>query len=353
MMDIEFILKNSAGNLYWKDRKGRYCGANQAYIDLMGSLVNGKFIGKTDLEIFSSVMTKEKIEILIQTDQRIMETGVEEHLREEGINAKGEIAYYVTKKIPLRDINGKVSGIMGTSIDITKEVEAEIITNDFISNMEHDLRTPFAGIGGIADLLNSVYSEKYPELKELFGMLVKSCNQWQHVHNRIFDALDTKQEINIESFYIQDELEKIKDLMGATSKVRKIDFILNYPLREKTGKIATDNLKFHLILTSLIGNAFNFTEQGSVTVKLSYKESSFIIDVIDTGIGIPKNKWDYIFEKFSKLSRSNTYGGVFKGMGLGLYNARQDATKIKGTISVKSQFGVGSTFTLILPDLIK
>ncbi|MBA2655448.1 MAG: PAS domain-containing protein [Tatlockia sp.] len=350
-MDIDYILRNSAGNLYWKDITGKYCGANQTFTDLMNAQVNNGFIGKTDREIFS-VMNEEKINIIEQTDQRIMQTGKEESLREEGVDIYGKKAYYFTKKIPLHDKNGKISGIMGTSLDITREMQAEIAKTDFISNMEHDLRTPFVGIGGIADLLYSLYSSKYPELKELLQILVKSCSQWQIIHNRIFEALDLQQDIKIEPFYIQDEIEKIKELMGSVSQLKQVDFIIKEKSRKETGQITTDNLKFNLILSSLVGNAFNFTEKGRVTVKVGSTDSAFVIEVTDTGIGIPDNKLNYIFEKFTKLSRSNTYGSVFKGMGMGLYNAKKDAEKIKGSISVSSKFGNGSTFTLTLPRII-
>lgn len=348
-MNIEYILKNTAGNLYWKDLDGRYRGANQAFIDLMHSQVGHDFIGKTDREIFSAVMSDEKITVLEQTDKRIIQTGRDEYLREEGVDIEGKKAFYFTKKIPLRDEKGNINGVMGTSLDITKEMQAEIAKDDFISNMEHDLRTPFAGIGGVADLLHSVYSEKYPELKTLFEVLVNSCNQWQTIHNRIFDALDLQQNLKIETFYLQDELEKIRNLMEAISKIKQVDFVIRCPTREETGMIKTDNLVLHLILTSLIGNAFNFTEQGTVTVAVSNQDGFFNIEIMDTGIGIPQDKLEFIFEKFSKLSRSNTYGVAFKGMGMGLYNAKKDAAKINGTISVSSIIDQGSNFVLKLP----
>ena len=349
MMNIEYILKNTAGNLYWKDTLGQYRGANQAFTDLMNAQGGNHFIGKTDRDIFGAVMSHEKLDLIEQTDQRIIQTGKEEYLREEGVDIEGKKAFYITKKIPLRDENGQIDGVMGTSLDITKEMQAQIAKDDFISNMEHDLRTPFAGIGGVADVLFLTYSDKYPELKELLKILIDSCKQWQNIHNRIFDALDLQQDLKIEEFYIQDELEKIRNLMSATSKIKQFEFSVNCPSREETGKIRTDSLKLSLILSSLIGNAFNFTDKGLVSVNVSRNDSSFIIEVTDTGIGIPEEKFDYIFEKFTKLSRSNTYGSVFKGMGMGLYNAKKDVEKINGSISVTSKLGAGSSFILTLP----
>ena len=175
--------------------------------------------------------------------------------------------------------------------------------------------------------------------------------QWEKVQSNLLDVIDAKQPINIEKFYIQDKIDEVKKLLHATAEVRYLDLILEYPCREETGEILSDKLKASLILSSLVGNALNFTEKGSVTIKLRKEEAFFVIDIIDTGIGIPADKLDYIFEKFSKLNRSNKYGRNFKGVGLGLYRARRDARKIGGKISVKSIEGVGSTFTLILPVL--
>ncbi len=198
-------------------------------------------------------------------------------------------------------------------------------------------------------MLSAVYSEKYSELADFFKIMLESCTQWQEIHNRIFDALDTQQPIKIEELYLQDEIDTVKQLMSAIAKISQINLQVDYPQREKTGKILSDKLKISLILTSLVGNAFNFTEKGSITIKMHKKETYFVIDVIDTGIGIPEDKFEVIFEKFSKLSRSNKYGSKFKGLGLGLYISRRDAEKIGGKIFVKSVVGSGSVFTLILP----
>jgi CheY-like chemotaxis protein len=112
---------------------------------------------------------------------------------------------------------------------------------------------------------------------------------------------------------------------------------------------------------NLIGNALKFTEQGSVFVSigLDEKEKAYHvgekvrlkIQVKDTGIGIPSDKFDEIFGQFSRLSAS--YEGVHKGLGLGLYVVKQYANAMKGTIRVESQVGEGTCFTLSLPFTIE
>lgn len=333
--------------VYWKNNNLHYMGCNNIAAEFSHFNSPKDIIGKTDYELFSD---KKLASEYRKIDKKILfEENEYLNQPEELISPDGKRLFTLVSKAPIKDVDGKIVGLVGVTVDITKEKQAEIVKRNFLSNMEHDLRTPFAGIGGVADLLHSMYAEKYPELKELFEIMTKSCSKWQEIHNRIFDALDLGQELKVERFYIQDEIESIKDLMGSISKIKNIPIYLYYPPKESTGMVETDVLKLKLILSSLVGNAFNFTVKGNVTLKLRKNKTAFYIDIIDTGIGIPEDKYEIIFEEFTKLSRSNLYGEVFKGMGLGLYNAHRDAEKIHARITVKSILGEGSVFTLKLP----
>jgi two-component system aerobic respiration control sensor histidine kinase ArcB len=347
---LEYVIAKMPGLVYCKDLNGVYLACNEAQAHIVGLSTPNDLVGKTDFDI----LDKEEANKLRVVDKQILSgtlTIDENHPKEvELILPNGQVAHFESVKIPLYDNNGKIMGLVGISKDVTDRKKAELVKNDFISNMEHDLRTPFSGIGGIANLLYSLYQEKYPELKKWLELMVTSCSQWENIHNRIFDVHSTKQPLKIEPFYIQDELERIQTIFAATLKIKKLDFFIHSPSREETGYIESDSLKFNLIMLSVIGNAINFTAKGSITIKVTRSKHNFTIDVIDTGIGIPKDKLDYIFEKFTKLSRSNQYGGAFKGMGLGLYISREDARKLKGDITVRSELNKGSVFTLTLPS---
>ena len=332
--------------LYWEDRDSVILGANNHVLQGAGITSLDQYVGKTLYELYP----KEMADHIKQHNEEVMRTG-KTLSQEESIKdiSSGKIKYFTAVKSPLYDDDGSIIGIIGTSIDITEQKRLEAIKDDFISNMQHDIRTPFAGIGDIADLFCSVYSNKYPEIKNFSQIQRESCLQWEKVQRDLLGAIDTKQPINVERFYLQDKIDEVKKLLHATAEVRHLDLILEYECREATGEIASDKLKTGLILSSLVGNALNFTEKGSVTIKMHKEEAFFVVHIIDTGIGIPEDKLDYVFEEFSKLSRSNKYANNFKGLGLGLYRSRRDATKIGGKISVKSAQGAGSTFTLILP----
>lgn len=236
-----------------------------------------------------------------------------------------------------------------------KRVAAEAANQakaDFISNMEHDLRTPFSGIHGIASYLYE--SETDPSKIEFLKLMIESCTQWENIHNRILAALLNKkpQYLQKEIISIASELAEIKNMMAATLHLKKLKFIIE-EIPKNIETIETDKMKFDLILNNIISNAINFTEKGTIKVTVSRDGNRCKIQVSDTGIGIPEDKFDTIFEQFTKLSRSNKYGSNFKGVGLGLYTARQHAKLIGATISVESKLGEGSQFTLSLPIHIK
>ncbi len=96
--NFSFILDQSVGNLYWKDLLGKYKGANQAFLKMIGLKSIGDIVGKSDRDLFLAYMGEEKVQIIEAIDQRIMSTGIEETLEEEGVSNEGKKAYYLTKK---------------------------------------------------------------------------------------------------------------------------------------------------------------------------------------------------------------------------------------------------------------
>ncbi|MCX7114517.1 MAG: PAS domain-containing protein [Gammaproteobacteria bacterium] len=353
------IIDNLPGHVYWKNKDSVYQGCNHAQLKSAGFSNQNEMIGKTDYDM----PWKNQADILRESDLAVM-SGGETLTREETskLANSDQISVFLSKKTPIYNKSGEVSGILGISFDITdrKHMEQDLLTakdkaelanqakSDFISNMEHDLRTPFTGIRGVASLLYE--SETDPEKKSLMEIMMQSCQQWETVHNRIFDALVAEHEtpLEIEDVSIRQELTEIQEMMAATLHIKQLDYITS-PIPDTINMIKTDKLKFRLILSSLISNAIKFTEKGMVTVNVSHEANHCVISVVDTGIGIPADKFDYIFEKFTKLSRSNTHASDFQGVGLGLCIAKQYATQLGGAIQVESKLGEGSTFTVRLP----
>lgn len=343
---LESVIKQMPCYVYWKDKNFHYIFCNEITADIMGLNSAEEAVGKTDYDFG---WDQELVDGYRETDKKIIATGTPVlNLEEDLIDKNGRVYRTLVNKMPLRNKKGETIGILGITVDVTGVKKAEIAKADFISNMEHDLKTPFSGIGGIANVLYGM--ETNPEKKALLELMITSCHQWENVHHRIFDSLAVDQPQNVynEPVSISKELTEIYEMMLAILHMKKLDFVIT-PVPVDLDQIETDKSKFRLILSSLISNAINFTEQGMVTITTSREQDYCSIKVIDTGVGIPSDKFEVIFEKFSKLSRSNKYGGDFKGVGLGLFIAKQYAQQLEATITVESVLGKGSIFTLKLP----
>ena len=221
-----------------------------------------------------------------------------------------------------------------------------------ISTVSHDLRTPLNTISGYTELMeNTSISDKQARyLKN-----VKSASEY--VGNLVNDLLDFSKleagKLNIEKVpfvaanLIQETAENVEALYrGKNLKLSlDIDTELEKPL-------FGDPFRIRQILTNLLGNAFKFTEEGTITVRAKTlsgpsKSVTLKIDVIDTGIGIPKEKQHLIFKEFTQADRATEK--KFGGYGLGLTISKKLAELLKGSLQLESAEGLGSTFTFQVP----
>lgn len=355
------IVANMPGHVYWKNKDGVYLGCNDRQAQSLGFSNSDMLVGKTDFDLpWGKGVAKE----FRKNDIEVMRSGITQLIEEQSY-MDGQAVIVLSQKTPLKDKDGDIVGVLGISLDITdrKKMEAELkvakekaeaaneAKSDFISNMEHDLRTPFTGISGIANLMNITYKDKYPELQDWLNIMIKSCAQWESVHHRIFDVLviEHSKSIRLEVVLISEELLKIKEMMSALLKIKHLSCEIA-PIAKEIDKIKTDKFKFNAILSNLIGNAIKFTEKGGIKVTVVRDKNNTVLKIADTGLGIPNDKFDYIFEKFTKLTRSHKHAGNFHGVGLGLYAAEKYAAQLGMDIEVESKLGVGSTFILIWPN---
>lgn len=351
-MDLNFILQHTVGNLYWKDKTGRYLGANQAFISLAGLKHFDDIIGKTDRELFYSVMSNEKLILLEETDRRILSSGIGENLKEEGIDENGNPAFYMTSKIPLRNDKGEITGLMGTSLDITKEMKADIARSEFLANMRHDIRTPLSGIVGFSELLKSESNE--PRIKEYADNLIASSHALLDLMDEVLEAVRVSSgEIPMlkRKFNLTQTMEQVIALYQARAHEKKLSLSISL---DKTLPhfVIGDKIRLHRIALELIGNALNFTDTGHVSVKVDLakkdnRELVIKLTVTDSGMGIPKEKQQEIYLQFKRLTPS--YQGIYKGAGLGLYVVKQFIDELGGEIYVESEPRIGTVFTCLIP----
>lgn len=356
----EYILANIPSHVYWLDKNNTYLGCNDAHAKTIGLKSRNEIVGKSNYDM----PWKNQASLINKVNLDVIRTGKAQK-KEEFTDIDNVVRYYISEKSPLRDKNNKIVGILGISVDITnqKKIESELkksmnlaetakyIMTEFIANMGHDLATPISDIGSIAEVLN-YYSGEYPELKDLFETLVQRSADCEAVRKRIINATAISNiKVKNETFSIVSEIlvlvKELKPLIGS----KPLKLVIKPLKPKKEDVIKTDRSKFHAILFDLISNAINFTEEGEVTISILKDDTKFYIRVTDAGIGIPKDKFEYIFEQYTKLARSNQYGSTFKGVGAGLYLARIRANILHATISVESKLHKGSTFTLSIPSI--
>ncbi len=221
--------------------------------------------------------------------------------------------------------------------------------SDFLANMSHELRTPLNAIIGFAEILrDELVGSINPEQKECINDIHISG---QHLLEMINDILDLskieagKMVLLLEEFSIVAAVEEVNAIITALAVKKDLDLTLTY---NQDGTIEADRIKFKQIFYNLLSNAVKFTpEGGKVTTKLEVNETELCAQVMDTGIGISEADQAKLFAPFTQIdtSKSRRYGGT----GLGLALTQRLIALHGGGISVRSQEGRGSSFTLKIP----
>ncbi len=227
--------------------------------------------------------------------------------------------------------------------------KADKIKDEFLANTSHELRTPLNGILGLTEAIHDgTTGPVYPETKKNLEMVISSARRLNSLVN---DLLDFSKLKNYE-IQLQKKPIDIRSLTHIVLQVTKPliavkDLELSMDIDKDLPAVLADENRLQQILYNLVGNGIKFTEEGIVTVKAEQEGENIRVSVVDTGIGIPKEKQEGIFRSFEQGdgSAERKYGGT----GLGLSITRQLVELHGGEISVESEVGKGSTFSFSLP----
>lgn len=231
-----------------------------------------------------------------------------------------------------------------------KAEDASSYKSEFLANMSHELRTPLNSIIGFSEIL--LNEEQNSEKANKLRIINSSSKTLLQLINDILDftKIETgKVEVELIPTDITNEIKEICEIFTFQINEKKINFSLEID-ENLPNKIILDPLKLKQIILNLLSNAIKFTSSGkniTVNVLFDKKNSKMVIEVIDEGIGIAKDKQSLVFEKFSQEDNSTTR--KFGGTGLGLTISKNLANLMNGDITLESEIGVGSKFKLILP----
>ncbi|MFC1676926.1 ATP-binding protein [Planctomycetota bacterium] len=249
-------------------------------------------------------------------------------------------------------INDELMIATTTANDMATQAEwANTAKSQFLANMSHEIRTPMNAIIGFSDILAE--DDLNDKQREDVDIIRDSANALLQLINDILDFSKIEAgKLDIEMTYcsLGELLNSIESLM----KPKAVEKGLNFEIIESNGlpeQIRTDHVRINQCLLNLVSNAIKFTDDGHVHLKVSVSEINDHVyirfDIVDTGIGIPQDRQLVIFDSFTQADGSTTrkYGGT----GLGLAITRQLVTLLGGELSLTSEEGKGSTFSLMIP----
>lgn len=228
-------------------------------------------------------------------------------------------------------------------------VMSERLKSSFMQNISHEFRTPLNGILGFSQVLKT--GNTIPEeVKEYADSIYQSGKRMHQLIANImsFAKVDSGQENLLNNpFSLKQMLNKIYDLYKSRALNKNLDLVCELPPEYNESILISDESKILQILAKLMDNAIGFTERGSVKCQAHLEMNTLVLQVIDTGIGIPEEKQSRIFESFYQADMSFTR--KHDGVGLGLSICKGLAEILKGDIKLNSQVNVGTTFTVRIP----
>jgi len=358
---IEGIINAIPVRIFWKDRNSVYLGCNSIFARDAGYSDQTDIIGKNDFQLG----WHDQAELYRSGDRQVMESGIPILLNEEPqTTPDGNTIILLTNKIPLKNSNGEIYGILGTSMNVTERIMAvqEIkLKNEelqklnaekdkFFSIIAHDLRAPFNSFLGLTQIIaEDLPNLKMSQVQEIALSISKSASnlyrllenllQWSQIQSGAISFNPEAVQLNLVAV---ESVEMIQE----SAKRKGIDITCEIP--DKTEVFADSNM-LQTIIRNLISNAVKYTPKGG-KVNLSARatdDKCIEISIKDSGIGMNQALVNNLFRLDIKTNRTGTEGEPSSGLGLLL--CKEFIEKHDGKIWVTSEMGKGSVFYFTLP----
>ncbi|MBC8097285.1 MAG: PAS domain S-box protein, partial [Akkermansiaceae bacterium] len=268
---------------------------------------------------------------------------------------KTEVSYNVTT---LYDRDRRLQGMLATARDVTERKrfeqslqEANRMKSEFLANMSHELRTPLNGIIGFTEfLIDEKPGPLQPKQKEYLGDVLSSARHLLQLINDVLDLAKVeagKMELHPETFPVHQAVEEVAAVIKGIAQKKRI--VVGIEIGAGLDAVLLDEHKFKQVLYNLLSNAVKFSDDGGqVSVKARRLDPhQFEVQVRDTGIGIKAEDISRLFTEFEQLDSGTARR--FEGTGLGLALTKKIIEFQGGRISVESEPGRGSVFTVVLP----
>jgi two-component system sensor histidine kinase/response regulator len=363
---LSALFENIPDHIYFKDKKSRFVAVSKALARWLGAEKSDDMIGKTDFDYF----TEEHAKPAYKDEQEVMKKGEEiEGKIERETYSDGRVTWVSTTKIPWYDENGNIIGTFGISRDITelKNKEFELIEareisqkasqakTTFLAIMSHEIRTPLNAIIGMCEILEETVLSK--EQHEYLKILREAGETLLAIINDVLDISKIEcGDVQIEKseFSLDSLVEKVCDILAIRAHKKGIE-LADHVAPNVPVNLIGDSYRMRQILVNLIGNSIKFTDEGEIVLSIRIAEEEnnqigpkekdevcLLFSVKDTGVGIPEEKQEAIFDSFKQADSSTTR--KFGGTGLGLSISKRLVELMGGKMWVESEEGKGSEF---------
>ena len=348
---LQAILDNSPAVIYLKDPQGQFITINRQFESLF-HISKAEILGKRNRDLFEADLS----DIFDANDQAVLDAGTAIQSEEIAPHDDG-LHTYLSLKFPLLTPEGSAYALCGISTDITERKAAEVALeqakeaaeaanrakSEFLANMSHELRTPLNGVIGYAQILQRAKTLNDEDRSRI--EIIHQCGT--HLLTLINDILDLskiearKVELTPTDFHLPAFLQGVAEMCRIRAELKGIRFRYESASELPMG-IRADEKRLRQVLINLLSNAIKFTDAGSVTFTVSFgSEGKIRFEVRDTGIGVPPEKLEAIFQPFEQVSDSRRQS---EGTGLGLAISQEIVELMGSTIQVQSEVGVGSIF---------
>jgi len=369
----ENIINCIPGNFYWFDKNCKTVGCSKDVLNMFGFKSPKEFRGLTFEEMGKLAHWDKDAEQSFKRDTlEVITTGQAKiNIEEPSIpHVDGRELCFLTSRVPLFDEKNNVIGAVGVSVDISERKQMEIelreakenaeaankAKSEFLAAVSHELRIPLTGILGMARLLidDDMLDMQRKQVKDIIM-------SGEHLLALVDDLLDLakfeagKLELNPGPLDFRKLIEEISTMLTFQAASKNLELLTEYA-DDAPHMLIGDSRALRQILLNLMGNAVKFTERGHVKIHVYSTEreqlrAKLVIIVEDTGIGIPAEKKNSVFERFNQVdsSRTRRYGGA----GLGLTITKAYVELMGGKITVESEVGKGTQFICKIPFVLQ
>lgn len=366
---LQTVLDSIPSAVFWKDRDSIYLGGNRTWLESVGLKSSEEVVGKSDYDL---PWGKKQADSFREYDRRVMESGIPEYdIIEPYLRADGTHAWAKTSKVPLRNTEGNVEGILGTYEDITERKQAEekvrklnaeleqrvaartaeLQTKNkeleaFTYSISHDLKAPLRGIDGYSRLLIKDYSDRMDDEGRFFVNTIRTATVRM---SQLIDDLLAYSRLERRAFAATSV--NVRPLLQAlvaerAEEVHARGVTLAIDISDATVTAEPEGLA--QALRNLLDNALKFTGKvpdPHIEIGGQEKEKTCILWVRDNGIGFDMRYHDRIFEIFQRLHPEEDYPGT----GIGMAIVQKTMQRMGGRVWAESAPGKGATFFLEIP----